>query len=56
MNKKFTCVITEILQRKCEIEAETEDEALEILEQKYNSCEIILDYNDLVNTEFSTHE
>jgi hypothetical protein len=54
MNKKiFNVKVTEVLQRKCEIEAETEDEALEILESKYYDEEIVLDSQDLIDTEFS---
>lgn len=52
-NKLFNLIITETLQRECEIEAESEDEALQILEDKYHDCEIVLDYADLVDTEFS---
>lgn len=51
--KIYDVVITETLQRECEIEANSEEEALEILEEKYNDCEIVLDYSDLVDTEFS---
>jgi hypothetical protein len=49
----FNVIVTETLQRTCEIEAETEDEALEILEEKYYNEEIVLDYQDLIDTDFS---
>lgn len=45
--------MTETLQRKCEVEAESEQQALETLEKKYRDSEIVLDYQDLVDTEFS---
>jgi hypothetical protein len=51
--KIFNLVITETLQRDVEIEAEDDVEALQLLEDKYNKNEIILDYQDLVDTEFS---
>lgn len=49
----YKVYVTETLRRECEIEATSEDEALELLEEKYNESEIILDYSDLVDTEFS---
>ena len=52
----FNVIVTETLQRVCEIEAENEDEALEILEEKYYDEEIVLDDSDLIDTEFSNCE
>lgn len=49
----FDLVVTETLQREVEIEAESEDEAIVKLEQDYNDSVIVLDYSDLVDTEFS---
>lgn len=51
--KEFNLYLTETLQRQFEIEADTEDEALKVLEQKYNDGEIFCDYDDLVDVEFS---
>ena len=51
--KKFNLVITETLQREVEIEANSENEALEILESKYYDEQLVLDYQDLINTEFT---
>lgn len=51
--KKFNLVVTETLQRDVEIEAEDEAEALRILEDEYSEGKICLDYQDLVDTEFS---
>lgn len=51
--KTFDLVVTETLQREVEIEAEEESIAIEELEKKYNDGEIVLDYSDLIDTEFS---
>ena len=51
--KKFNLVITETLQREVEIEANSENEALEILDNKYYNEEIVLNESDLTNTEFT---
>lgn len=48
-----TLYVTEILQREVEIEAESVEEALEILEKKHSDSEIFLDYSDLIKTEFA---
>ena len=40
--KKFTIVIEETLADRFEVEAETEEEALEIAIQKYKNAEFIL--------------
>jgi hypothetical protein len=53
MNKVFNLVVTETLQRNVEIEAASESEALEILERKYYDEEIVLDNQDLIDTEFT---
>lgn len=48
-----TLYVTEILQREVEIEAESVEEALITLEQKHNDSEIVLDYSDLIVTEYA---
>ena len=53
MKDIYSLVVTETLQRTVEIEAVNESDALEILERKYKDEEIVLDYQDLVNTEFT---
>lgn len=45
--------VTEILQREVEIEADSVEEALEILEKKHNDSEIVLDYSDVIVTEYA---
>lgn len=53
MKEKYKVCVTETLKRECEIEAASEEEALQLLEDKYKNSEIVLDYSDLVDTEFS---
>lgn len=53
---KFTVVITEILERKVEVEASTASEAEEIVRRKYYAQEIVLDSSDFVNAEFTLTE
>lgn len=48
--KKFNFEITEILQRIVEIEAEDVEIAIELIEQKYKSDKIVLDWNDFIET------
>lgn len=50
--KEFDLEVEEILQRVVTIKAETEDEALQKLEDKYYNEEIILDHHDLKETTF----
>ncbi len=49
--KKFEIEIEEILQRVEEVEAETLEEALNIVDEKYDNQDIVLDYED-----FKAHE
>lgn len=51
--EKYTIVITETLTRKVEVFANSEDEALEKVEDMYDSEEIVLDYTDLDETTFN---
>ena len=46
--KIFKIEITELLQRIIEVEADCIENALEIIEQKYKSEEIILDNSDFI--------
>ena len=53
MAKEWSCYCTEKLRREVGVEGETQLEALEKLEKLYNDGKIILDYNDLVDTQFT---
>lgn len=48
-----TLYVTEILQREVEIEADTVEEALDVLEKKHKDSEIVLDYSDVIVTEYA---
>ncbi len=48
-----TLYVTEILQREVEVEAGTVEEALTALERKHKDSEIVLDYDDLIMTEYA---
>lgn len=50
--KKFNIEITETLQRQIEIEAEDYDEAIKIIKERYHNSEIVLDFNDYIDTDF----
>lgn len=50
--KKYKVKITEILEHVEEIETESEEKALEIVEDMYRNCEIVLDYSSYVSTDF----
>lgn len=52
--KKFKLNVTETLSKECEVEAETEEQAIKELKRKYRDCEIVLDDKDLVCTDFET--
>lgn len=53
--KKYYITITETLERTIDIVAESEEEALNIAEEEYKNGEHVLDYEDHVNTDFSTY-
>lgn len=55
MNKKyFKIEINETLQRIIEVQASSLENAIIVARKKYYDEEIILDYSDHVDTEFST--
>lgn len=54
MKPQFNIYITEKLRREIETEAETEQDALDNAEQLYNDSTIVLDYSDIIDTEFSS--
>ena len=55
MNKYDVC-ITEILDKHIIIRANSKEEAIEIAKDMYKNEEIVLDYNDLTQTEFEIVE
>ena len=50
---KFRVEITEILSRIVELDADNEEDALELARRMYRNCDIILDSSDYVETEIS---
>jgi len=46
----FKIEITETIQKVIEVSASSLDEALEIIKNKYNNGEIVLDSNDYIDT------
>lgn len=51
-SKEFTFEILEHLSRVVTIKAETEEEAYHKLREQYRNCEIVLDAEDYVQTDF----
>lgn len=45
---KFKIEVEEILQRIIEVEAESEEEAFDLVEEQYNKAEIVLTENDFI--------
>ena len=56
MKKKFSVSIVETLSTFLEIEADSKEEAEDIAEEKWKNSEVILDYNDFKNVEFTAIE
>ena len=52
---KYIVIITEILEKTIEIEAENETNAIDIAKDKYNKEEVILTADDLVDTDFDIY-
>ena len=50
---KYRIEIIETLSRTIEIEADSEESAVEKVRQKYQNCDIILDASDYLETEIS---
>ena len=50
---KYRIEVTEVLSRIVEIEAENEDDAIEMMRQMYRNCDLVLDDSDYVETEIS---
>ena len=53
---KYIVLITEILQKTIEIEAENETNAIDIARDKYNKEEVILTADNLKYTDFGIYE
>lgn len=49
MEKKYTVEVTEVLARRVEVEADTVDEAVELVREMYESADIVLGYEDFVS-------
>lgn len=52
--KKYYITITETLERTIEIVANDENEAKDMAEEQYKNGEIVLDYEDHINTDYLT--
>ena len=52
MSKIFEIEIEEILQKVVKVEADSLEEALDIVDEKYSNEEYVLDYNDFKGVEF----
>ena len=50
---KYRIEVTEVLSRIIEMEAEKEDDAVEMVKQMYRNCDIILDASDYIETVIS---
>ena len=50
---KYRIEVTEVLSRIVEIEAENEDDAVEMVRQMYRNCDLVLDASDYIETEIS---
>ncbi len=51
--RKYRIGVTEVLSRIVEMEAESEEDAIDTVRQMYRNCSIILDASDYVETEIS---
>jgi hypothetical protein len=50
---KYIIEVTEISQKRVEVVSESEEQAIQTVEQMYKDEEIILDYTDFVDVDFS---
>ena len=55
-SNSFKVSVIETLERIVEVKADTEEEAIEKVEQMYKDGEIVLDASDHVETEFEVWE
>lgn len=54
--KKYLVTITETLLRTVEVEAESEDDAEEQVQEQYDNCDIILSADDFDGMDMSVEE
>lgn len=54
--KKFKVVITETSSKLVEVQANNEQEALAKVEEMYENCEVVLDWNDFDETDYTIIE
>lgn len=54
--KKYQVLFKETLERVIEINANNKEEALEIAEEMYRNCEVVLDYTDFSGYEISEYK
>ena len=54
--KKYSIEVLEMLSRIVEVEAFDENNAIEMVRQKYQKCEIVLDDSDYKVTEISVKD
>ena len=50
---RYRIEVTEMLSRIVEMDAENEDDAVEMVRQMYRNCDIVLDASDYVETKIS---
>ena len=48
---KYRIEVKEVLSRIVEAEADNEEEAVEMVKEKYRNCNIVLDASDYIETE-----
>ena len=51
-NNTYFITVIETLKKRVEVEAESEEKALELVEKAYKKCDIILDENDFTGVKF----
>lgn len=53
---KYQIEIEELLQKVVEVEADSLDEAIDIVEEKYHDEEYVLDYENFMGVEFREYK
>ena len=54
--KEFEVTVTETLQRTVKVEADSKDDALQMVKDMYRDSEIVLDSDDFADVEYSSNE
>ena len=52
MKNTYYVTVIETLKKRVEVEAETEEDAVQKVEHAYDKCDIILDENDFTSVKF----